>query len=625
MPGIAGMISRRPAVECEAIVKAMTQSMMHEEFYTPGFYSAPAMGIYAGWVVLENSFAAGQVFFNEQKDVALIFSGECFADREDLAQLESRGHDLGDERGDWLVHLYEEQGEQLFGKLNGLFSGLLIDKRKKCAFLFNDRYGVERIYVHETADALYFASEAKALLRILPELRAFDEEGVTQFLAFGCTLEWRTLFRGISVLPGGSLWHFEGGRCRKERYFNPVDWEKQEPLTAEDFEAEFQETFKRILPRYFESETGIGISLTGGLDTRMIMASRPVTNEKPACYTFGGESGETLDAQLAARVAESCGLDHQVLRIGPDFFADFGSLADRTVCVTDGCFGVLGAHEIYLNRMARELAPVRLTGNFGSEVLRSMCTFKPIELLRNSLNPEFVSRVNIAENAVSNPSEHPVTFAAFREIPWNLFGSLAAGRSQVSFRTPYLDNEIVRLAFRAPEMLRRTPVPALRFVKKTSPSLSKIPTDRGLMADAPRMTGAARRFFSDVAFKLEYHTNEGLPNWLSNFDPFFRILNSIVGVFGRHKYLHYRRWLRNELAHYLNAAIDRASSRPSPFWNQTFVRQLGSAHISGRGNYLRELNAVLTLEAVDRLFLRNHPSSSELLTNSATQLEAVAV
>jgi asparagine synthase (glutamine-hydrolysing) len=623
MPGIAGMISRRPAVECEAAVKAMTQSMVHEEFYTSGFYSAPALGIYSGWVALENSFAAGQVFFNEQQDVALIFSGECFADQEDLGRLERAGHELGEEEAAWLVHLYEEEGEQLFGKLNGLFSGLLIDKRKKCAFLFNDRYGVERLYVHETEDALYFASEAKTLLRVLPELRAFDDEGVAQFLAFGCALEWRTLFRGISVMPGGSVWRFDSGSPRKRRYFTPVDWEKQEPLTAEDFETQFEVTFKRILARYFESETGIGISLTGGLDTRMIMAARPVTDEKPACYTFGGESDETLDTQLAARVAETCGLDHQFLRIGPDFFSDFASHADRTVYATDGCFGVLGAHEMYLNRMARELAPVRITGNFGSEVLRSMSTFKPMDLSLGLFSADFNSRVKSAANALSSSGERPVTFAAFKEIPWNLFGSLAAGRSQVVFRTPYLDNEIVSLAFRAPNSVRMTALPAQRFVKRNSAALSKIPTDRGLIGDRPR--GTVRHFLSEAAFKFEYHTNEGLPNWLSTFDPFFKILNSAVGVFGRHKYLHYRRWLRNELAQYLNAAIDRASSRPSPFWNQTFVRQLGKAHISGRGNYLRELNAVLTIEAVERLLLCDHPFSSELLNKSVTQPEAVTV
>ncbi len=58
--------------------------------------------------------------------------------------------------------------------------------------LFNDRYGVERIYWHETNDAFYFASEAKALLRSLAgSKRNLIREGVAQFVAFGCTVNWR--------------------------------------------------------------------------------------------------------------------------------------------------------------------------------------------------------------------------------------------------------------------------------------------------------------------------------------------------------------------------------------------------------------------------------------------------
>ena len=100
-------------------------------------------------------------------------------------------------------------------ELNGLFSGLLIDRRRRRAFLFNDRYGVERVYVHQTEDATYFASEAKALLRVLPATRSFDDEGVAQFLTFGCPVEGRTLFRGIRSLEGGSVWTFDGSLVPK--------------------------------------------------------------------------------------------------------------------------------------------------------------------------------------------------------------------------------------------------------------------------------------------------------------------------------------------------------------------------------------------------------------------------
>src|SRR6266513_5300287 len=227
MPGVAGIISQKPPEECESLVKSMIASMKHEHFYTSGAYAAPEMGVYGGWVAHENSFAAGQPFFNERRDVVLLFSGECFVDPETRTDLQQKGHELGQAAGSWLVHLYEEEGDCFFEKLNGLFSGLLIDKRHGKAFLFNDRYGVERIYWHQTKDVTYFASEAKALLRVLPKLREFDREGVAQFLAFGCTLGQRTLFQGVQLLPGGSVWSFQNGKCQKRKYFSPKSWEFQ--------------------------------------------------------------------------------------------------------------------------------------------------------------------------------------------------------------------------------------------------------------------------------------------------------------------------------------------------------------------------------------------------------------
>jgi asparagine synthase (glutamine-hydrolysing) len=604
MPGIVGIIGHGPATDCENLVRSMVGSMRHERFYSSGTYSVPQLGVYAGWVAHDDSFAAGQPFLNEQRDIALIFSGECFMDPKTPANLRRKGGEIGNNNG-WLVHLYEEDGERFPERLNGLFSGLLIDQRQKKAFLFNDRYGSERIYWHETSDAVYFASEAKALLSILPELRAFDEQGVAQFLTYGCTVEGRTLFRDIRLLPGASLWSFEGRNRGKKTYFFPAIWESQPLLLAEPFEAKFQETFKRILPRYLKGESGIGISLTGGLDTRMIMACLPDTNQKPLCYTFSGSEGETLDDRLAARVARTCGLEHRLLRLGADFFSDFASYADRTVYITDGCFGITGAHEIYFNKQARDLAPVRLTGNYGSEILRGVSTFKPLKLSSNLLSSRFDSTLNPWTGAATKENQHPITFSAFRDIHWNLFGSLAASRSQVTFRTPYLDNEIVALAYQAPLNLRTSPVPAWRLVRANSALLSEIPTDRRPSPKSSRAAGMLRRVFSEATFKLDYINNERWPHWLSPVDPLFRRLGRRTGILGLHKFLHYRSWFRRELAGYLQDVVAQARSRQSPFWNAHFLERMVNEQVSGRKNYVHELNAVLTLEAVERLLLQD--------------------
>jgi len=613
MPGIVGIVSQRPFEECQSLVKSMASSMEHESFYDSGLYSVPEMGICAGWVAHENSFGAGQPFFNERSDVVLLFSGECFVDPETRTGLRQNGHELGQAAGSWLVHLYEEEGNRFFEKLNGFFSGLLIDKRQGKAFVFNDRYGVERIYWHETKDATYFASEAKALLRVLRELRAFDQEGVAQFLTFGCTLGQRTLFQGVELLPGASVCSFENGKCQKRKYFSPETWEAQPILPAESFMAEFQETFIRVLPRYFESESRIGISLTAGLDCRMIMACLPKGGEKPVCYTFSGEKRDTLDARLAGRVAEVCGLEHEILRLTADFFSDFASHVDRTVYVTDGSLGSLGAHEIYLNNQGRALSPVRLTGVFGGEILRGVSMFKPLHLAHRLVNPDLVETVTSCTRRWSPDGEHPVSFTAFREIPQKRFGTPAASRSQVTFRTPYLDNEIVALAYRAPESLRGSLLPAWSLVEGNSQVLSRIPTDMGVVGKANGLGMAPRRILSKAVCKLDYLYAEGLPHWLSSFDRLFDLVDSGARLFGWHKFLHYRRWFRRELADYIAGVLKEVQTRRSAFWNSGFLEILAHEHINGRRNYVREIDAVITLDAVERLLFHDLPRGPEEL------------
>jgi asparagine synthase (glutamine-hydrolysing) len=592
MPGIAGIISSKPAADCEARVQRMLGTMRHQQFYKSGTHAVPAMKIHCGWVAFENSITP--LFFNEQRDIALVLSGECFLDSEIAT-------------GKKLIQLYGQCGQGFLEKLNGLFGGLLIDRRQNKAFLFNDRYGSQRVYFHESDGDFYFASEAKALLRILPGLRGFDPEGVAQFLAFGCTLDWRTIFRGIQILPGGSIWTFENGKCRRENYFSPETWESQPRLSAEDFEAKFQATFKKILPRYFSGGSKIGIALTGGLDTRMIMACRPQDSANQTSYTFAGVRGETLDDKIAARVAAACGLEHRLLRLQPDFFSGFAAHADDTVFATDGCCGISGAHEIYLNRQARQLAAVRLTGNYGGEVFRGVSTFKPVPLAPGLFDPGWGGGISFEAQKFSAKKKDQATFAIFNEIPWNLFGSLAAGRSQVVFRTPYLDNELVALAYQSPESVCKSSLPASRLVKANSNALGEIPTDRGFAGDNYGLKFLCRRIFSEVTFKMDYYSNEGLPRALAPLDPAFKFAAAKLRLAGLHKYLHYNNWFRQELSGYLRSALAAQEVRQSGFWNPDFLKHMADDHIAGRKNYSPEINAVLTLGAVERLLFRELP------------------
>lgn len=595
MPGIAGIVSRRDSAECGRLVGQMMAAMTHRPDYVTGRLSFPELGIHAGWLAHPGSAGERLSGLSEDGDTGIAFLGEVVGDTADSPAA------AGNERPSRALRdLYRRSGEAFVAGLNGLFCGLLADRVRGEAILFNDRYGANRIYVHEDPSGLYFATEAKALLRILPRTRAFDEAGVRDFLRYGCTLEGRTLFRGIRLLPGGTLWRLSPAGGRPGRYFEPADWEGLPSLAETEFQERLVDTLREVVPRYLAGPAPVGIAITGGLDTRMIMACGDWSKHHATCYTFDGIDTRTLDSSIGAEVARRCGLEHHVLRLGTDFLAGFDRFVDDTVFITDGTAGAMTAHEIYFNALARRLAPVRVTGNYGSEVLRGMSVFGTLGLSESFLAREFLPRPGRDDEL--GGEVHPVTHAAFREIPWMLLGSLAAGRSQLTVRTPFLDNQVVELAYRASRVARTSNAASVRVLREAAPHLARIATDRGVRPDRPGLPSLPARLLEAFAFKLDYYWTEGLPSRLLWLDPALRALAS-AGALGRHKYLPYRRWFQQELAPYVADVLGSARARQLPFWRAEFLARLPEWHRTGRGNYMREISVVATLEAVDRLLL----------------------
>jgi asparagine synthase (glutamine-hydrolysing) len=158
----------------------------------------------------------------------------------------------------------------------------------------------------------------------------------------------------------------------------------------------------------------------------------------------------------------------------------------------------------------------------------------------------------------------------------------------------------------------------LSLVKDNNTMLSKISTDMGELGKNRGLTAAPRRIFSKVTFKLDYLYNEGLPHRLSRFDSWFKRLNSELGILGLHKFLHYRSWFQRELGFYVNEILKNARTQQSQFWKSDFLETMAREHRIGRKNYVLEIDAVLTLEAVERLLFRDLPRGPNWSTTSAT-------
>lgn len=600
MPGLVGIITKRPKAWAENELCGMLRTMQHESFYTSGVWSDPGAGVYLGWVSRRGAYAEEMPVQNERGDITLVFSGEEFPAEGTAEALRAKGHTFAGDGVSTLVHRYEEEAD--FPKqLNGRFHGVISDRSSGGSLVFNDRYGLHRLYYHESEDAFYFAAEAKAILKVCPHLRTIDQRGLGEFIVCGCVLENRTLFPGIGVLPPGSSWSFRNGVLEKKgHYFDPAEWENQEPLSAEAYFNSLQDVWAHNLPRYFEGPEKIGVSLTGGLDTRIIMAWHKAAPGSMPCYTFGSMYRDNEDVKLARKVAGICNQPHEVITAGDEFLSNFPSYAERTVHLTDACVDLGRSPDLYVNEKAREIAPVRMVGTYGSEILLQAVMFKAVQpasgLYKTDLEP-WLQKAEATYDA--NRQGNQSTFVAFRQSPWHHYGVLDLEQTQVAVRTPFLDNDLVKVAYRAPHVENINQESRLRLVRAGNPALAELRTDRG----TPGLNSYLTRAILQFSFKAEYAYDYGMPQWLASLDHLFSFVHFERMWVGRHKIFHFRPWYRDQLARYVREMLLDSRSLSRPYLNRDSVANVVQRHLQGTGNYTIELNRLLTLELTHRLFI----------------------
>jgi asparagine synthase (glutamine-hydrolysing) len=608
MPGIVGLVTKMDSERAKAELHRMIESLHHEPFNVRGAWTDESLGVYVGWSAQKGSFADGMPLSNETGDIVFVFAGEDFSEPGTAARLRTRGHALGSAEASYLVHLYEEDPSFPAG-LNGLFHGLLVDRARGIVSLMNDRYGMQRLYYHESKDAFYFAAEAKAILAVRPELRSADPASLGELIALSAVLENRSLFRDISVLPPASLWRFRNGAIEKKgAYFHPGEWEAQPVLDPDKYYRELREVFSQNLPHYFGGRQRVAMSLTGGLDTRAIMAWHKGAAGSLPCYTFGGVYRDCRDVLVARRVARACGQPHHVVQVGADFLSEFPQIAQQTVYLSDGSADVSCSAPFYVCQQAREIGAVRVTGNYGDQILRRFRAFKPRMPAADVFRPELMSYITAARETYHRIADtHPLSFSAFRQAPWHHHSLLALEQTQVTQRSPFLDNEVVRINFRAPQSTIENNNVRLQLIADGNQMLRQIRTDVGVGGRHEVFPGAIIRRYQDFTFKADYAYDHGMPRWVARVDHALSPLHLERLFLGRHKYYHFRVWYRDALSKYVQEMLLDPLTLSRPYLDRKAVKAIVRGHLRGDCNYTTEIHQLLSLELFHRLFIDSTP------------------
>ncbi len=614
MPGIVGIIdpllTREGNKQLEQINR-MCCSLKHYEWHKPEIYIRGPLAL--GQVdqgILERDL---QPVNSNDDRYTLFFHGEIY----NYKKLENEiSIEKSPSTSKLLLALYEKYKNDFIFKLKGAFNIIIWDRKEKKLTVFNDRYGLRPIYYSQHNNELFLASEVKAILTHRDVSKNIDDSAIASLFFFGFVMGERTYFESIKLLPSASFLVFENNQIRISNYWNFNFLDKNEGKTQDYYEQKLGNLILQAIERHVEDGTRITVPLSGGLDSRTILASIPEEYHPINTITFGTKDMD--DVQIAKRVSETLGTNHHCLEILPE---DIINNAKKIVNITDGMISFLHSTGNMKLELIRDYTDVCLDGMqpFGS-FFSPFATFKrkeklliadylshPIsrELAKSLFIHSYYKKIrNYPREIIENISQRCKSTSASSIIDYSIatqyvprfvnYGNLVK-RTHVEVRSPFFDNDLVDFMVNTPPEERRYQYLYTRTFSRLFPELSKIPWEKtGLPVDATNSFAK----MTLCLIKKRLKKKMGILDRKLADKRYFKAPS--INLFA--KYTQWSRGNENLISFIYSTLLDEKGYSRS-ILNTKTVERILKEHISGKSNHMELISRLLTFELWSQLFI----------------------
>jgi asparagine synthase (glutamine-hydrolysing) len=305
---------------------------------------------------------------NSEGTVWIIFNGEIYNYKELRAELQSKGHQFRTNSDtEVIIHGYEEWGTDVFNHLNGMFGVAIWDAHKERLVLARDAMGIKLIYYKIDNGVLTFGSEIRAILAAQKSRPDVDPTALNLFLRFRYTPSPLTIFQGIRKLAPGTILIVEKGQCREERWYKFIPTPFPTPKKKEEAVRELHELYRGAVKRHLLSDVPVGVLLSGGLDSGLLLALMNEQGGPWPAYTIGyGESFEDDELSDAAVTAGLLGARHVRVKLDQTEFER--SLPKIVECLEEPIATSSIVPMYFVSQRARQDVKVALIGQGPDEL-----------------------------------------------------------------------------------------------------------------------------------------------------------------------------------------------------------------------------------------------------------------
>ena len=323
MCGICGQynyITYEPVNKPDII--GMTNTISHRGPDDEGYYINGPLGLGFRRLSIIDLSGGHQPMTDQSESIWIVFNGEIYNFPELKIELESYGHTFQTKSDtEVIIYGYKQWGIDVFNHLNGMFDLAVWDDNLKRLVIARDAMGIKLLYYKIENGRLYFGSEIRPILAALKEKPEIDPAALNLFLRYRYTPSPLTIYKGIKKLAPGTMLVFENGDYYVKRWYQY----KPEPFSPmkspSEAREELLEIYKQAVKRHLLSDVPVGLLLSGGIDSGLLLGLMNLQGSNWPTFTVGyGKSfkdDELIDAAETAKIFSS---NHTSVEINRNVF-----------------------------------------------------------------------------------------------------------------------------------------------------------------------------------------------------------------------------------------------------------------------------------------------------------------
>ncbi len=333
----------------------MVGSLFHRGPDSEGYYNSDEYCAGMRRLSINDLKTGNQPLFNRDRTIVLFYNGEIYNSPQLRRELEKKGYVFRtNSDGEIICHLYEEYGEDLFEKLDGMFAVSLWIEPEKKLILARDIAGEKPLYYTQISNhELVFASEIKSLINF-PELDLeLNYQAIWDLPTFLWIPEPETIYKSINALLPGQILILDDCGIRN-KYINNNFNNHELDLSDLSVVQETRKVVEDAIVSRLLSDVPIGSFLSSGLDSSIVTAIAARNLNDLTTFTIGFDDipdpyhGMADESSFAEAYSKRLGTKHHTIRVTPDTFLNnldvFCKYGDQPFAVSSG-LGILSIAE----------------------------------------------------------------------------------------------------------------------------------------------------------------------------------------------------------------------------------------------------------------------------------------